>query len=352
VKDIWPGPAWGNPLSLVNFNTDIYFIAQDGEHGFELWKSDGTSEGTLMIKDINPTPNEFGGYPDWLTVVKGSLYFSASDGEHGMELWKSDGTSEGTRMVKDLTPGPNGSDLYWFSNVNERLFFIEGGRLWRSNGTECSTVQITNDAVSFYDAIKPVGSGNKVYFAGVSADAGAELYYYDFSDIDAPGCIQTITFDEIGPKSVTDAPFELHATSSSGLPVSFSVPDTNVVAIEGTKVFIKAAGEVTITATVMASSDYTGTTTEQTIVIAAITGLEEDPGKLVSVYPNPTTDFLVVDGNAMSEGSTVNLLDINGRVLNSLENQTKVDLRDLPNGVYLVRVTTKDFVITKRIIKN
>src|SRR5688572_28595111 len=37
--------------------------------------------------------------------VAGVLYFGAEDGIHGQELWRSDGTPAGTRMVKDICPG-------------------------------------------------------------------------------------------------------------------------------------------------------------------------------------------------------------------------------------------------------
>ena len=80
----------------------LFFRANDGEHGDELWKSDGTAAGTVLVKDINPGGS---GTIDNLTAVDGTLFFTADDGEHGNELWKSDGTEAGTVLVKDINPG-------------------------------------------------------------------------------------------------------------------------------------------------------------------------------------------------------------------------------------------------------
>ena len=62
-----------------------------------------------MVKDINPSVDTFA--PDWLTNVGGTLFFSANDGTHGDELWKSDGTEAGTVMVKDINPASYSSAL-------------------------------------------------------------------------------------------------------------------------------------------------------------------------------------------------------------------------------------------------
>ena len=75
---------------LTNVNGTLYFTANDGVHGWELWKSDGTEAGTVMVKDIRPGSDEYGVYD--LTAVNGTLFFEANDGVHGWELWKSDGT--------------------------------------------------------------------------------------------------------------------------------------------------------------------------------------------------------------------------------------------------------------------
>ena len=80
----------------------MYFTVSDGTLGNELWKSDGTSAGTVVVKDI--WPGAGGSWSTELAMVDGILHFSANDGIHGEELWRSDGTPGGTVMVADIVP--------------------------------------------------------------------------------------------------------------------------------------------------------------------------------------------------------------------------------------------------------
>ena len=59
-------------------NGTLFFAADDGSNGIELWKSDGTPAGTVLVKDINP--GAAGSYPEHLTNVNGTLFFTADDG--------------------------------------------------------------------------------------------------------------------------------------------------------------------------------------------------------------------------------------------------------------------------------
>jgi len=90
LKDINP-TGGSNPARYVTSNGLLYFQATDGVHGYELWKSDGTPDGTVMVKDINP--DIASSSPTILTDVNG-LFLVAIDGVNGEELWKSDGTSD------------------------------------------------------------------------------------------------------------------------------------------------------------------------------------------------------------------------------------------------------------------
>ena len=65
-----------NILSNVSFNGILFFYANDGSNGSELWKSDGTNAGTTLFKDINVGPSSSN--INHQTVVNGTLFFEAN----------------------------------------------------------------------------------------------------------------------------------------------------------------------------------------------------------------------------------------------------------------------------------
>ena len=142
------GPLGSRPFALAAAGGKLYFSAFD-ETGQELWKSDGTVAGTVKVKDINPSVNPRGsGSPRLFTEAGGMVFFSADDGVHGRDLWRTDGTEAGTFMVKDI-PGPLfGPDQ--LTAAGGLLFFtVRTGNfpalrieLWRSDGSEAGTFQV------------------------------------------------------------------------------------------------------------------------------------------------------------------------------------------------------------------
>jgi ELWxxDGT repeat protein len=126
---------WGSyPTSLTVSGDRMYFVAEN-TLGRELYVTDGTPTGTRLVKDINPTPGH-GSNPERLQPDgQGGLFFLADDGSgHGEQLWKTDGTSAGTVSVA-TPPVTDISNRLTTIPVNGRNFFLvttaQGGyELW------------------------------------------------------------------------------------------------------------------------------------------------------------------------------------------------------------------------------
>ncbi|MBL8827197.1 MAG: cadherin-like domain-containing protein, partial [Planctomycetaceae bacterium] len=189
VRDINPGAGDANPQNLTNVNGTLYFSASDGINGYELWKSDGTSAGTILVRDINAGAGDAN--PRNLTNVNGTLYFSAVPGETGsanFELWKSDGTSAGTVLIKDIRPGNNGSVPQLLTNVNGTLYFqandgTNGQELWKSDGTSAGTVLVKDIRVGSLTAYPQLltNVNGILYFQANDGANGYELWKSDGS---------------------------------------------------------------------------------------------------------------------------------------------------------------------------
>ena len=182
VKDIAPGtvsmggiqvPRSSSPTGLTVFNNTLYFSADDGMSGIELWKSDGTALGTVQVKDINLSGDSF---PSGFTVFNNELYFSADDGGTGFELWKTNGTPGNAVLVKDINPTGDSSPS-GFTVFNNALYFsadgVAGAELWKSD--VAGTVRV--GAVSLVSGLTVFN--NALYFSASDGVAGVELWKTD-----------------------------------------------------------------------------------------------------------------------------------------------------------------------------
>lgn len=187
LKDLNPGNADSWPSGFTEINGKILFWAENSTYGRELWSSDGTNHGTEIVKDIIPgsfgisshTPNHS------ITTSNGLYYFTFYTTSFGEELWVSDGTNSGTFLIKDIYIGSNSSSISNLYEFQGKVCFnanngIDGEELWVTDGTAIGTYQIKN--------INPFGGssprnfqslGDKLLFGAYEPNTGFELYVTD-----------------------------------------------------------------------------------------------------------------------------------------------------------------------------
>ncbi len=181
VKDILPGAGSSGARELVQMGGTTYFVANDGEHGAELWKSDGTDVGTVLVKDV--WPGQAGAAPQELLVVNGVLYFTADDGVNGRELWRSDGTEAGTALLHELVPGPGDAGIHQLTSWSRQLVFVSNdtqGRptLWKSTGLiNGLTPLFSSTGETAFSTLTPVN--NRLFYLHHLGRGATDLYVTD-----------------------------------------------------------------------------------------------------------------------------------------------------------------------------
>jgi ELWxxDGT repeat protein len=204
LKDINPTGA-SSPSGLTAVGNTLYFSASDGTHGAELWKSDGTPDGTALVTDL--IPGTTAGLPTALTAVGGSLYFSARTTANGYELWRSDGTISGTLQVADLYRGPGGSRPHELLAFNDRLYFqatdsITGYGLFTTQPDSSTVTLLTDYNTSLMNGTTSsavTGDGRLLFAAGDGSSTGRELFVTD------GGAAGTSLFKDIFPAAWIDS---------------------------------------------------------------------------------------------------------------------------------------------------
>ena len=223
VKDIHPGADRGceddpstnsTPRHLAVVGHRLYFAAADGVHGRELWRSDGTAAGTVMVKNIRHGGS---GRPDELTAVGRRLYFTADDGVHGRELWRSDGTAAGTVMVRNVN-GRRSAEPQQLTTLGGRLLYTASGGArgrepWISDGTRLGTHRL-RDVRAGRVGSEPqhvIAIGRHGFFTANDGGHGRELWTTDGTSRG------TRMVEDVRPDDPTDkgAPVQLTGVGTS-----------------------------------------------------------------------------------------------------------------------------------------
>ena len=201
VKDIVNGTTGSAPANLKVAGDFLYFTANDGVSGVELWRTDGTDVGTMRVSDIRSgTASSFSNTiaPPFFTEANGLLYFQADDGVHGPELWRSDGTEAGTFMIRDIWPGSTSSlsatninQNPYFTSFDGALYFAaddgtNGIELWKSDGTLAGTSLAADIFPGLAPFVQPTPNSSTpssltvangaLYFVATDSAHGRELW--------------------------------------------------------------------------------------------------------------------------------------------------------------------------------
>jgi ELWxxDGT repeat protein len=167
------------PAEFAVINNVSFFYANDGIHGFEIWRSDATSAGTTLLKDINLGAASLDDFP--IVAANGKIYFPANDGNSGVEPWVSDGTGAGTHLLMDIGWGSYDSYPGQFVAVNNSVFFLaNNNQLWKTDGTAAGTSFVKG----LYDEFQifQLTAANGLLFFVANSYSGWQLWRSDGTD--------------------------------------------------------------------------------------------------------------------------------------------------------------------------
>ncbi|MFN4146241.1 MAG: ELWxxDGT repeat protein [Runella sp.] len=174
----------GTAYGLTNVGNTLYFAADQSGFGFELWKSNGTAAGTSRVKDIQV--GTLGSMPESMVAYNNELYFVATNATSGTEIWKSNGTDAGTVVVRDIVPGSGSSFPQALTVINNTLYFVanngtNGFELWKTNGTAAGTLMV-RDILTGSEGSRPqflTNVNGTLYFIATNGTHGYELWKSD-----------------------------------------------------------------------------------------------------------------------------------------------------------------------------
>ena len=197
MYNIATGSSSSSPQGFIEYNSKIYFRANDGTKGNEMWEydpaSDASSTNPKRISDIRSGSGDGVGYlnswsfESW-AVYKNKLYFLGNDGSYGDEVYSYDGSS--FTRVSDIYSGSNSSSPKHFTVYNDKLYFFGynsdyGNELFVYDGSNVSIVKDlasgSTGGVNAYSGMEVYK--DKLYFQGYASGTGYELYSYDGTNI-------------------------------------------------------------------------------------------------------------------------------------------------------------------------
>jgi fibronectin-binding autotransporter adhesin len=223
----------------------------------------------------------------------------------------------------------------------------------------------SGNAITFMSSSADIAviSGHTVSITGagtcnITASQAANRNYKAATDVsqilEVGKADQTIRFTDLTIKKVGDAPFDLAAVSSSGLPVTFTSSDTKVASVNGATVTVLSAGTTLITAQQSGNSNYNAAPAEvRTLdVIPRFSLCFVNHG--ITIFPNPVKDYIIVLFQELPFNTPIKIFALNGNMLFSKEvseERTVIDVNSFRRGLYVIKVSSPKGTFTCPFIK-
>ena len=344
VKTVLTGVGAPEPHSFTEYNGKLYFVTSSLAKGNELWVSDGTTVGTHIVRDINPSGDAFDDDEGSFRIVWAKddvFYFVAYNDSTGTELWRTDGTEAGTWLVKDIYSGTNGAYPNAFVPFNDKLLFCatdyeHGMELWVTDGTPSGTVMVKDIYPNSRSGFSRYSSETSSYSSGTfpltkACQSNGYLYFVASNGV-------------IGSNNN----FELWKTDGT------TANTTMLIDIEPGVKGSLPRGFVQIDDAVYFSA-YTEELGREMWVVKGVdipSGIQQPNAIDLVLYPNPAKTALYVKSSEAVQ--SIEIYGVAGGIVNAFmqpENGS-MDISKLAAGMYVVHCKTANgSVVIRKFIK-
>jgi ELWxxDGT repeat protein len=339
VIDLFPGTTSGianggaNPVPMIEYNGKVYFQGITSFSDGGLYSSDGSSAGTTLVKG---SP---GFDPKFFTVYNNELYFQASSG-----LWKTDGTTAGTVNINNI--GFN-SDVRIFQN---KMYYSVGSSMYQSDGTAPGTVV-------FKDSVGVITGMNNDYFLArymrTFSVAPYYEYYYWRSDGTAAGTLRVadslitassfvVLNNKMYSAGTGTALWESDGTDAGTRKVFIGV--TNYPTIFNNTVFFNGWKTDDTLGYELYSFAVGGS-----VGIGEVINATDD----LNIYPNPTSNILEfrIQNSELNTPTQVQIFDITGKLIRDEKiSSNRIDVSEMANGFYVLSINSNGKIQQKKFI--